>query len=90
MLKGKNKSLQRSNKFFLSAEILSHKNYLNSFIGISQSILATSYVKWIDVWMIFTMIVPFFEATAPYMSHLLLLGKFEYSGGPIFKVVLEC
>ena len=24
------------------------------------------------------------------MSHLLLLGKYEYSGGPIFKVVLEC
>ena len=24
------------------------------------------------------------------MSHLLLLGKFEYGGGPIFKVVLEC
>ena len=34
---------------------------LCSFIGISQSILATSYVKWIDVWMIFTMIVPFLE-----------------------------
>ena len=26
----------------------------------------------------------------PHMSHLLLLGKFEYGGGPIFKVVLEC
>ena len=26
----------------------------------------------------------------PYMSQLLLLGKFEYTGGPIFKVVLEC
>ena len=25
-----------------------------------------------------------------HMSQLLLLGKFEYSGGPIFKVVLEC
>ena len=25
-----------------------------------------------------------------HMSHLLLLGKFEYGGGPIFKVVLEC
>ena len=25
-----------------------------------------------------------------YMSHLLLLGKFEYTRGPIFKVVLEC
>ena len=24
------------------------------------------------------------------MSHLLLLGKFEYTGGPIFKAVLEC
>ena len=24
------------------------------------------------------------------MSHLLLLGKFEFGGGPIFKVVLEC
>ena len=23
-------------------------------------------------------------------SHLLLLGKFEYTGGPILKVVLEC
>ena len=34
-----------------------------SFIGISQSILATSYVKWIDVWMIFTMVVPFLEAS---------------------------
>ena len=33
-----------------------------SFIGISQSILATSYVKWIDVWMIFMMVVPFLEA----------------------------
>ena len=32
-----------------------------SFIGISQSILATSYVKWIDVWMIFTMVVSFLE-----------------------------
>ena len=25
-----------------------------------------------------------------FMSQLLLLGKFEYGGGPIFKVVLEC
>ena len=24
------------------------------------------------------------------MSQLLLLGKSEYGGGPIFKVVLEC
>ena len=24
------------------------------------------------------------------MTQLLLLGKFEYTGGPVFKVVLEC
>ena len=42
-----------------------------SFIGISQSILATSYVKWIDVWMIFTMIVPLLEITShTYSEHL--------------------
>ena len=29
-------------------------------------------------------------STKLYTSHLLLLGKFEYGGGPIFKVVLEC
>ena len=27
--------------------------------------------------------------TARYMSQLLLLGKIDYGGGPIFKVVLE-
>ena len=33
----------------------------HSFIGISQTILATSYLKWIDIWMTFTMTVPFLE-----------------------------
>ena len=28
--------------------------------------------------------------TKTYTTQLLLLGKFEYGGGPIFKVVLEC
>ena len=30
------------------------------------------------------------SGTGSGMSQLLLLGKFEYTGGPIFKVVLEC
>ena len=25
-----------------------------------------------------------------FMSHSQMLGKFEYGGGPIFKVVIEC
>ena len=31
------------------------------FLGISQSLPVTSYVKMIDIWMIFTMSVPFIE-----------------------------
>ena len=30
------------------------------------------------------------ESSKLHMTQLLLLGKFEYNGGPIFKVVLEC
>ena len=32
----------------------------------------------------------FWNNSEAYMSQLLLLGKFEYGGGLIFKVVLEC
>ena len=32
-----------------------------SFLGISQSLPATSYIKLIEIWMIFTMIYPFAE-----------------------------
>ena len=34
---------------------------LLSFLGISQSLPSTSYIKLIDIWMIFTMIYPFVE-----------------------------
>ena len=32
-----------------------------SFIGISQSLATTSYIKMVEVWMIFTMTFPFIE-----------------------------
>ena len=32
-----------------------------SFLGISQTLPATSYIKLIEIWMIFTMIYPFAE-----------------------------
>ena len=34
-----------------------------SFIGISQTLPTTAYIKMIDVWMIFTMILPFLEVS---------------------------
>ena len=32
-----------------------------SFLGLSQTLPVTSYVKMLDIWLIFTMIVPFIE-----------------------------
>ena len=31
-----------------------------------------------------------YDGVSAGMSHSQMLGKFEYGGGPIFKVVLEC
>jgi hypothetical protein len=36
---------------------------LFSFIGISQTLPTTSYIKMIDVWMIFTMLFLFLEVS---------------------------
>ena len=35
-----------------------------SFMGISQSLPTTSYMKWIDFWMMFSIIMPFLEVLA--------------------------
>ena len=32
-----------------------------SFLGLSQSLPTTSYIKMIDIWMLFTMTIPFLE-----------------------------
>ena len=37
--------------------------FIHSFIGLSSSLPTTSYVKMIDVWMIFTMTFPLFEVS---------------------------
>ena len=37
------------------------KCFFFSFLGISQSLPSTSYIKLIEVWMLFTMIYPFAE-----------------------------
>ena len=36
---------------------------MDSFIGVSQSLPMTAYIKMIDVWMIFTMMYPFCVVT---------------------------
>ena len=35
--------------------------FICSFLGLSQSLQVTSYIKMIDIWMLFTMTVPFTE-----------------------------
>ena len=37
------------------------KKYFFSFLGLSQSLPVTSYIKMIDIWMLFTMTIPFLE-----------------------------
>ena len=53
-----------------------------------------SLVKEIDVLGKSQVVVPHYQPgqyeCTHNTSHLLLLGKSEYTGGPIFKVVLEC
>ena len=39
---------------------MSH-HFVFSFLGLSQSLPTTSYIKMIDIWMLFTMTVPFLE-----------------------------
>ena len=34
---------------------------ISSFLGLTQSLPVTSYIKMIDIWMLFTMTVPFLE-----------------------------
>ena len=35
--------------------------FFSSFLGLSQTLPVTSYIKMIDIWMVFTMTIPFLE-----------------------------
>ena len=44
---------------------------MNSYIGVSYNLPQTSYVKMIDVWFIFSMMIPFIEVLLQtYIEHL--------------------
>ena len=47
-----------------------------SFMGISQSLPTTSYMKWIDFWMMFSIIMPFLEVLAQAGNYMLRGEKF--------------
>ena len=40
-------------------------------MGISQSLPTTSYMKWIDFWMMFSIIMPFLEVLAQAGNYML-------------------
>ena len=50
--------MSKNNLFFISHVF---NNCLFSFLGLSQSLPVTSYIKMIDIWMLFTMTIPFLE-----------------------------
>ena len=43
-------------------------------MGINQSLPTTSYMKWIDLWMMFSIIMPFLEVLAQ-SGHYMLKGE---------------
>ena len=43
-------------------------------MGISESLPTTSYMKWIDLWMMFSIIMPFLEVLAQ-AGHYMLKGQ---------------
>ena len=45
--------------------------HFSSFMGISQSLPSTAYIKMIDIWMIFTMMCPFFEILRVWLKDIL-------------------
>ena len=40
---------------------MSYKMFFCRFLGLSQSVPVTSYIKMVDIWMLFTMTIPFLE-----------------------------
>ena len=42
------------------------------FLGLSQSLPVTSYVKMIDIWMLFTMMIPFLEVALHTSNEVLI------------------
>ena len=49
------------------------------FLGISQTLPTTSYVKMIDVWMLFTMTVPFLEVVLHTCTEVMKRRKGPYA-----------
>ena len=55
------------------------KNFtISRFINVSMSLPKTSYVKMVDVWLLFTLLIPFLE-----------VGQ-ESKGAELFKTMNEC
>ena len=72
--------------FFISHAF---KNCLFSFLGLSQSLPVTSYIKMIDIWMLFTMTIPFLEVVV-HTTHEVFKDKKASHIGPETRVgVLE-
>ena len=51
-----------------------------SFIGINQTLPSTSYIKMIDIWMVFTMICPFSEIVLAWLNDIAQNNMFVLQG----------
>ena len=58
-----------------------------SFIGISSGLPTTSYVKMIDIWMIFTMVIPLLEISLHTYTEIVRAKLINYEYPP--KAVIQ-
>ena len=50
------------------------------FVGLSQTLPKTSYIKMVDIWLIFNLLIPFVEV----LIHILEVKRNEYSYNILF------
>ena len=62
--------------------ILSTQVLATMFISVSQALPKTSYIKMVDVWLIFNLMIPFFEVLSRYPLTSLIMNDFRLSFTP--------
>ena len=59
-------------------------NIFCRFLGLSQSVPVTSYIKMVDIWMLFTMTIPFLEVV-----YHTSIEMFKQSEADVVRVIPE-
>jgi hypothetical protein len=68
--------MHHSKKFWIHVETHNTASY-SRFVGLSDSLPKTSNIKMVDVWMLFSLVLPFVDVVLQTYSYLLSQGEDE-------------